>query len=101
SVMINEVRERTSPMFLNILIVNILVFKVWSNIPNTSLKVFCIAYSITYFILFCSALLKRKYSAHVAGGSTTIPLVVNRTTAYYLNRFTIVPLLFLFLRVLA
>lgn len=101
SVMINEVRERTSPMFLNILIVNILVFKVWSNIANTSLKVFFIAYSITYFTLFCSALLKRKYSVHVAGFCSAIPLLVNQTTVYYLNPFIILPLLLIVLGLIA
>src|SRR5690606_14484155 len=60
-------------------------------IANTSLKVFFIAYSITYFILFCSALLKRKYSVHVAGFCSTIPLLVNHTTVYYLNPFIILP----------
>ena len=101
SVMIKNVRERSAPIFLNILIINILIFKVWQNLANTSLKVFFIAYCITYFILFCSVLLKRKYSVHVASICSAIPLLVNQTTTYYLNPFIILPVLLLIIGLIA
>lgn len=101
SIMVSEVRERTAPMFLNIFIITILIFKVWENVANTSLKVFFIGYAITYFILFCSALLKRKYSVHVASICSVIPLLVNQTTTYYLNPFVILPILLILIGCIA
>ena len=93
SVMIKNVRERSAPIFLNILIINVLIFKIWGDIANTSLKVFFIAYCISYSILFFSVLLKRKYSVHVASLCSAIPLFVNQTTTYYLNPFYVLPVL--------
>ena len=99
--MITKVHERTVPMFLNIFIINILIFRVWSNLANSSLKKFFIAYCITYFILFCSTLLKRKYSVHVASFCCGIPLLINQTTSYYLNPFIFLPCLLIILGLIA
>lgn len=91
SIMIENVKERAVPVFLNIVIINILIFKVWEEASNNALKVFFIAYGISYTILFFSTLLKRKYSMHVASLCSTIPLFVNQTTTYYLNPFYVLP----------
>ena len=93
--MLENVKERTAPIFLNIIIINILVFKVWENASNNALKVFFIAYAISYSILFFSALLKRKYSIHVAGLCGVIPLFVHQSATYYINPFYALPILLL------
>lgn len=101
SVMIKNVRERSAPLFLNIVIINVLIFKIWGDIANASLKVFFIGYCISYSILFFSVLLKRKYSVHVASICSTVPLFVNQTTTYYLNPFYILPALLLLVGLIA
>lgn len=93
SVMIKNLRERSAPMLLNILIINILIFKIWENASNSSLKLFFIGYCISYTLLFLGVLLNRKYSVHVASICSAIPLFVNQTTTYYLNPFFILPVL--------
>lgn len=101
SIMVSDVRERATPLFLNVIIINILVFRIWAEATNSALKVFFIAYCISYSILFFSVLLKRKYSIHVASLCSAIPLFVNDTTTYYLNPFTILPLLLLLIGIVA
>jgi len=101
SVMIKNLRERSAPMFLNIVIINILIFKIWENASNSSLKIFFIGYCISYSILFFGILLKRKYSAHVASVCSAIPLFVNQTTTYYLNPFYILPALLIIIGLVA
>ena len=99
--MIQNLRRRSAPMFLNIVIINILIFKIWENASNSSLKVFFIGYCISYTILFFGILLKRKYSVHVASVCSAIPLFVNQTTTYYLNPFYILPALLLIIGLVA
>ena len=101
SVMVKNVQERGAPIFLNIVIINILVFKVWENASNSALKVFFIAYCISYILLFFGVLLKRKYSVHVASVCSAIPLFVNQTTTYYLNPFYILPALLIIIGLVA
>lgn len=101
SVMVKNVQERAAPVFLNIVIINILVFKVWENVSNSALKVFFIAYCISYTLLFFGVLLKRKYSVHVASVCSVIPLFINQTTTYYLNPYIILPILLLIIGLVA
>jgi len=92
SIMLQNLRERTAPMFLNIVIINVLVFKIWENVSNSTLKIYFIGYCISYTILLIGILLKRKYSVHVASVCSAIPLFVNQTTSYYINPFYILPI---------
>ncbi|WCM40829.1 hypothetical protein MG290_07530 [Flavobacterium sp. CBA20B-1] len=101
SIMIRNVRERSVPIFVNILIINVLIFKIWADVSNSSLKVFFIGYCISYSILFFSVLLKRKYSVHVASLCSAIPLFVNQTTTYYLNPFFVLPILLILIGLVA
>lgn len=99
--MVDNVKERSVPIFLNIIIVNILIFKIWEDASNSALKVFFTGYAISYTILFFSVLLKRKYSIHVASLCSAIPLFVNQTTTYYLNPFYVLPVLLLIIGIVA
>lgn len=101
TIMVDDVKERSVPIFLNILIVNILIFKIWENASNNALKVFFTGYAISYTILFFSVLLKRKYSIHVASLCSAIPLFVNQTTTYYLNPFYVLPVMLLLIGTVA
>ncbi|HLV51530.1 MAG TPA: hypothetical protein VKY44_06205 [Flavobacterium sp.] len=95
SIMVDNVKERSVPMFLNIFITCILIFRVWENVTNNALKQFFIAFTASYFILFCSALFKKKYSVHVACLSSTLPLFVQQSTAYFLPSIMVLPVLLL------
>ncbi len=101
TIMVDNVKERSVPVFLNIIIVNILIFKIWEDASNSALKVFFTGYAISYTILFFSVLLKRKYSIHVASLCSAIPLFVNQTTTYYLNPFYVLPVLLLIIGIVA
>lgn len=101
SVMVSDVRERSVPLFINIVIINILIFKIWAEISNTALKLFFVAYCISYFLLLFSALLKRKYSVHIASLCCTIPLFINQATTYYSNPYFILPVLLVLIGVVA
>ncbi|SRR5690554_609633 len=97
SIMVESVKERSVPMFLNIIIVLILVFRVWENASNTALKQFFIGYAITYVILFCSALFQKKYSVHVASLCSALPLFIQPSATYFLPPLVILPFFLLLL----
>ncbi|WKW47144.1 hypothetical protein P3875_03545 [Myroides sp. JBRI-B21084] len=101
SVMVSDVRERNVPIFINIVILNILIFKIWAEIANSALKLFFVAYCISYFILLLSALLKRKCSVHIASLCCAIPLFINQATTYYLNPFFVLPALLVLIGMVA
>lgn len=101
SIMITNVRERSAPIFLNIVIIAILVFKIWQDTANTTLKYFFVAYAISNIILYFSVLLKRKYSIHVAYLCAVIPLFINPTTTYYINPFIVLPILLVIIGIVA
>ena len=101
SLMIDNVKERSVPLFLNVIIVNVLIFKIWQEVSNEALKVFFIAYGISFSILFFSVLFKRKYSVHVASLCCAIPLFVNQTVSYTLSPFYTLPILLLLIGIVA
>jgi hypothetical protein len=93
--MVDNVKERSVPMFLNIVIVGILVFRVWENVSNSALKQFFIGFSVSYFILFCSVLFRKKYSVHVACLCSILPLFVQPGAIYFLPSNIVLPVLLL------
>lgn len=101
SIMVDNVKERAAPIFLNVIIINILIFRVWENIANSSLKVFFIGYAISYSILFFSVLLKKKYSIHTANLCSIIPLFTNHSTTYFAHTVVILPVLLLLIGLVA
>lgn len=101
TLMIDNVKERSAPLFLNVIIVNILIFKIWQDVSNEVLKIFFIAYAISFSILFFSVLLRRKYSVHVASLCSAIPLFVNQTANYSLSPFYTLPILLIIIGIVA
>lgn len=95
SIMVDNVKERSVPMFLNIIIVGILIFRIWENVSNNALKQFFIGFSVSYFILFCSVLFRKKYSVHVACLCSTVPLFVQPSAVYFLPPVIVLPILLL------
>jgi|SRR5690554_331679 len=92
SIMVESVKERNVPMFLNIVIMLILVFRVWESASNTALKQFFIGYAITYIILFSSVQFHKKYSVHVASLCSALPLFIQPTATYFLPPLVILPI---------
>lgn len=101
SIMVDNVKERAVPIFLNIIIINILVFRVWENTSNNALKVFFIGYAISYSIMFFSVLLKKKYSIHTASLCSIIPLFVDQTSTYLVSSVKLLPILLLIIGLVA
>ncbi len=75
-IMIRSLKERLIPIFINIALLQILVFKVMANQDLFGIKMYLITLSISYILMFILSLLRRKYSIHMMNFTAIVPLII-------------------------
>ncbi len=83
SLMVHNIRERLAPIFLNIVLIGILVFKILENNPNIALKKFLLAYSTSYILMFFFTMIRQKWSIHLMSFCALIPFLITTSLASY------------------
>lgn len=82
-IMVTIAKERLTPIFLNIVLIGILVFRILENNPNIALKKFLLAYSTSYILMFFFTMLKQKWSIHMMSYCAIVPFLLTTSLWSY------------------
>lgn len=85
SIMINDLNERKIPLFFNILLIGIMIFRFWKDQGNTDVKLYFEGYLISNIILFLATFIKQKISIHITVFSSVIPFLFFIGIQFYEN----------------
>lgn len=82
-IMVNNIKERLLPIFLNIVLIGILVFKILEYNPNIALKKFLLAYSSSYILMFFFTMIRQKWSLHMMSYCAMVPFLIMTSLGSY------------------
>ena len=81
--MISDLNERKIPIFFNILLIGIMIFRFWQHQGNVDIKHYFEGYLISNIILFLAVFLKQKISIHITAYASIIPFFIYVSGVFY------------------